>query len=184
MRNWLREQGREQEQVTKTMARLAQVLPWPTHENREAWSSYVPHTQAILEFEGQCINERSLWTVLLYTGQRTSLTRKYAEAEVFCKKAVDLAKAFGPDHPDTLDSINNLALVLRQQGKHTEAEQMHQQRLAWKDGGRLRKAEDERGDEAVTSVDSCAAPRESQSNRRREPPDGQAEPESKRQCIR
>ena len=34
----------------------------------------------------------------------------------------------GKEHPDTLASMNNLALVLRSQGKYEEAERMHGQR--------------------------------------------------------
>jgi len=33
----------------------------------------------------------------------------------------------GKEHPDTLTSMNNLALVLRHQGKYPEAEQMHRE---------------------------------------------------------
>ena len=36
----------------------------------------------------------------------------------------------GKKHPDTLDRINNLALVLGSQGKHQEAEKIHRQTLA------------------------------------------------------
>ena len=34
-------------------------------------------------------------------------------------------KLLGPKHPDTLTSINNLGLILDQQGKYKEAEAMH-----------------------------------------------------------
>ena len=36
----------------------------------------------------------------------------------------------GPDHPDTLDSMNNLAMLLKDQGKLEEAEPLFQQCLA------------------------------------------------------
>ena len=36
----------------------------------------------------------------------------------------------GKEHPDTLMSMNNLALVLSGQGKYSEAEEMHRQELA------------------------------------------------------
>jgi hypothetical protein len=38
-------------------------------------------------------------------------------------------KVLGPEHPDTLTSMNNLGWVLSSQGKHVEAEQIHQQTL-------------------------------------------------------
>lgn len=39
----------------------------------------------------------------------------------------------GKDHPDTLDSMGNLAVTLREQGKYTEAEAMHQRTLQLKE---------------------------------------------------
>ncbi|CUS15401.1 unnamed protein product, partial [Tuber aestivum] len=38
-------------------------------------------------------------------------------------------KVLGPDHPDTLESLNNLALVLRNQGKYGESEGMHRRAI-------------------------------------------------------
>ncbi|KAK7990382.1 kinesin light chain 3 [Apiospora arundinis] len=129
IRSWLREQGRENEQVTKTMSGLAQRLPWPTHQNRESWSGYLLHTQTVLELEGECVNKGVLWTVLLYTGEGTNLIGKYADAEVFCRKAVDVVSiVVGREHPDTLISMNNLEL-----GKYSEAEEMHRETLGLKE---------------------------------------------------
>jgi hypothetical protein len=39
-------------------------------------------------------------------------------------------KVLGPEHLDTLTSMNNLALVLVRQGKYEEAEAMNRQTLA------------------------------------------------------
>ena len=41
-------------------------------------------------------------------------------------------KVSGPEHPHTLTSMSNLAQVLSSQGRHVEAEQMHQQMLELK----------------------------------------------------
>ena len=38
-------------------------------------------------------------------------------------------KVFGEEHPSTLASMTNFAIVLQQQGKYEEAEQMHRQTL-------------------------------------------------------
>ena len=35
----------------------------------------------------------------------------------------------GPEHPDTLASVNNLGLVLESQGRYEEAETMHRRAL-------------------------------------------------------
>ena len=39
-------------------------------------------------------------------------------------------KMLGKEHPSTLTSMNNLALVLSSQGKYEKAEEMHRQALA------------------------------------------------------
>jgi tetratricopeptide (TPR) repeat protein len=39
-------------------------------------------------------------------------------------------KALGPDHTSTLETVNNLGLLYRAQGKLAEAEQMYQRALA------------------------------------------------------
>jgi len=38
-------------------------------------------------------------------------------------------KVLGPEHPETLGGMNNLAVVLGYQGKHEVAEELHQQAL-------------------------------------------------------
>ena len=38
-------------------------------------------------------------------------------------------KVLGVEHPDTLMSMNNLAMVLQAQGKYEAAEEMHRQTL-------------------------------------------------------
>jgi tetratricopeptide (TPR) repeat protein len=38
-------------------------------------------------------------------------------------------RILGPKHPDTLASMNNLALVLSNQGKYEQAEEMHRRKL-------------------------------------------------------
>jgi tetratricopeptide (TPR) repeat protein len=42
-------------------------------------------------------------------------------------------KALGPDHTSTLETVNNLGALYRDQGKLAEAEQMYQRALAGKD---------------------------------------------------
>ena len=36
----------------------------------------------------------------------------------------------GPEHPDTLTSVNNLAFLYRSQGRYAEAEPLYQRALA------------------------------------------------------
>jgi tetratricopeptide (TPR) repeat protein len=50
----------------------------------------------------------------------------YQEAERLHQRALDARKkSLGPDHPDTLNSVNNLAMLYRNQGRYDEAEQLY-----------------------------------------------------------
>ncbi|KAK3944179.1 nucleoside phosphorylase domain-containing protein [Diplogelasinospora grovesii] len=122
MRNWLREQEKEEGQ--------------PEHENREVWMAYLPHAQAALEVRGRCTDEEALWDLLSCTGEGNSLLGKYSEAEQMLRQTLELKEKLGPENPLTLGSMNNLAGVLNSQGKYDnsqgkyeEAEQMYRQTL-------------------------------------------------------
>ena len=53
-----------------------------------------------------------------------------AEAAVAAERALALARgAFGPRHPQTLNSMNNLAFLYRNQGRHGEAEPLYREAL-------------------------------------------------------
>jgi hypothetical protein len=59
------------------------------------------------------------------------LSRIHFEAKTIYREEWKLCeKKLGRDHPSTLDSINNLGLVLHHQGKDSEAEQVRQE---WKE---------------------------------------------------
>jgi len=54
----------------------------------------------------------------------------YDESYTYAEKSLELRKtALGEEHSDTLESLNNLALVLCRQGKDAEAEQLYRQCL-------------------------------------------------------
>jgi len=129
-RNWLKIKGEWQECATKALWRVADVFPFPEHENRHTWTKYLPHAQHILQFWrdiADCEAKRDLMT---YVGVAFRRQGKYAEAEAMHRKGLDLReKALGRDHPSTLSSMNSLANVLRSQGKYAEAEAMHRNAL-------------------------------------------------------
>ncbi|KAJ4176776.1 hypothetical protein NW767_015336 [Fusarium falciforme] len=52
--------------------------------------------------------------------------------------SMEMETVLGKEHPDTLDSMDNLAEALRNQGKYEEAEQMHRQALALREKERER----------------------------------------------
>ncbi|GKT52029.1 kinesin light chain [Colletotrichum spaethianum] len=130
MRNWLREQGKEEEQVTETIYWLCERFPWPNHRNRDVWMAYLPHTQAALQVRDWCTDDEALWDLLSRAGESNNLLGRYGEAEQMYRQTLELRKkVLGPENPSTLASMNNLAEALRKQGKYDEAEQMHRQTL-------------------------------------------------------
>jgi hypothetical protein len=56
---------------------------------------------------------------------------KYEDVEAMDRQTLALRKkVLGPEHPDTLASMSNLALLLGRQGKYEDAEAMNRQTLA------------------------------------------------------
>ena len=55
---------------------------------------------------------------------------KYKEAVAIAEKALALAeRVLGPEHPETLSSLNNLAAMYQDQGRHGEAEPLYKRAL-------------------------------------------------------
>src|SRR5262249_53483106 len=56
---------------------------------------------------------------------------KYTEAATIAEKALPLAeRAVGPEHPDTLESVDNLASLYQMQGRYDEAEPLFRRALS------------------------------------------------------
>ena len=54
----------------------------------------------------------------------------YAEAEKLDRETLDIQRrVLGPEHPDTLMSMNNLATVLEHEGHYAEAEKLDRETL-------------------------------------------------------
>ncbi|KJZ70980.1 hypothetical protein HIM_09635 [Hirsutella minnesotensis 3608] len=153
-RYWLRRSGELGKVAKETLRRLAQVFPYPEHENRDAWMRYLPHAQRILYFRKDAGDEKAegrttspacsrAWAKKVLgkehpetLGSMNNLARvlqslgKYEEAERLHRQALDLKeKVLGKEHPETLGSMNNLARVLQSLGKYEEAERRHRRAL-------------------------------------------------------
>ncbi|KAI7911535.1 kinesin light chain [Pyricularia oryzae] len=131
IRNWIQTQGDQGEQVTEVVCQVSERFPWPTHENRDVWTSYLPHAQTVLEFRGYCMEKETLGLLQHNIAEVYNFLGQYEEAEQMHRKTLELReKVLGPENPSTFESMNNLALVLDNQGKYEEAEQMHRKTLA------------------------------------------------------
>ncbi|KAI6493773.1 hypothetical protein MCOR11_006062 [Pyricularia oryzae] len=121
MRNWIQTQGDQGEQVTKVMCQFSERFPWPTHENRNVWTSYLPHAQTVLEFRGYYMEKEILGLLQYNVAKIYILLGKYEEAEKMLREILALMeKVLGPENPSTFGGIDNLASVFNRQGKYEE----------------------------------------------------------------
>jgi len=131
MHNWLKTKGQMSLWSGKALIQVVKVFPFPEHENRATWTTYLPHAQRVLSFQEYFGNlEESHRELLSNVGWCFKVNGKYAEAEQMLRQTLMLKeKVLDKEHPSTLGSMNNLAIVLDSQGKYEEAEQMHRQTL-------------------------------------------------------
>jgi tetratricopeptide (TPR) repeat protein len=70
------------------------------------------------------------WNELNHKVAKLSKQGKYTEANEIAEKALEVAEnTFGPDHPNTAASLNNLAELYRVQGRYAEAEPLYKRAL-------------------------------------------------------
>ena len=131
MRNWLKTRNELSLWSGKALRRVAEVFPSPKYENRATWTIYLPHAQSVLRFQEYSSDFKESQSGLLFKlGRCFYISGKYVEAEEMLRQTLVLDKEVsGPEHPEMLASMYNLALVLSGQGKYVEAEEMHRQTL-------------------------------------------------------
>jgi tetratricopeptide (TPR) repeat protein len=139
MQNWLKFKDEWTSWNQKSLRQISNTFPWPKHENRAMWTMYVPHAQCIIATCNIGLRKTEetkelLWRLLSNLGGCCQIKGQYAEAEAMNRQTLELKETvLGKEHPDTLASMNNLAVSLRQQGKYVEAEAMHRQTLELKE---------------------------------------------------
>jgi tetratricopeptide (TPR) repeat protein len=127
---WLREHGEWAGWVCMATNRLIDLIPYGGHETKEVWMPYLPHAIYIVRCE-DAVEEATRASLLHRVGRCQESLGQYASAEASHRQELSLSKGvLGPEHPSTLTSMSNLALVLNSQGKYEEAEAMNRQTLA------------------------------------------------------
>ncbi|KAI1571289.1 HET multi-domain protein [Pyrenophora tritici-repentis] len=127
---WLEGHGERAEWAGTAAARAEELVPHGGHEEKEVWSAYLPHATYVAGLV-DVVDVAMSASLLERLGQCQESLGQYASAETSHRKASSLRKeALGPEHPNTLTSMSNLALVLESQGKYEEAEAMNRQTLA------------------------------------------------------
>jgi tetratricopeptide (TPR) repeat protein len=119
-------------------ARYAMVMntsyPVPQYENWKECQALFPHAQAAVDCrpgEGKPKALEAWASVLFKAAWYANVMGQYSVAEEMDGSALETREeVLGREHPDTLTSMGNLAVVLNRQGKYEEAEAMNRQTLA------------------------------------------------------
>ncbi|KAK3314373.1 P-loop containing nucleoside triphosphate hydrolase protein, partial [Apodospora peruviana] len=131
MLNWLAQVGKQGDWASKVLQHLARVFPHPKHENRSVWTRYLPHGLTVLKSGGDSIDEIAKSSLLFGMAGGSYILGNYSEAEKLYRQTLVLqTKLLGSEYPDTLMTMNYLAVAVRNQGKASEAEQLYRQTLA------------------------------------------------------
>jgi tetratricopeptide (TPR) repeat protein len=111
-------------------ARVEELVPYGGHERKEVLSVHLPHGMYVAGLV-EIIDGTTSASFLERLGRCEESAGRYAPAEASHRKVSSLRTVvLGREHPDTLTSTSNLAVVLGSQGKYEEAEAMNRQTLA------------------------------------------------------
>ncbi|KAF2802651.1 HET-domain-containing protein [Mytilinidion resinicola] len=104
--------------------------PVGRHENWVVCQALFPHAQSVAACRPAGGRTVQAWaSVLFKAAWYAGDMGKYKEAEEMDRALEGREKALGKEHPNTLTSVSNLALVLQYQGKYEQAEDMNRRAL-------------------------------------------------------
>ncbi|KAI1827201.1 hypothetical protein F4861DRAFT_494406 [Xylaria intraflava] len=109
---------------------VADKYPESNFRNREICSAYLPHAQAVLALNGTKSKEEDLAKARIFNSVARffHLKGQWGNAEKFYERVRRIRETvLGPEHHDTLSSMNNLALTYQCQGRWKEAELLYLQ---------------------------------------------------------
>jgi tetratricopeptide (TPR) repeat protein len=127
---WLEGHDERASLTGKAAARVEELVPYGRHERKEVWCVHHPHGMYVAGLV-EIIGDTTSASFLERLGRCQESVGRYAPAEASHRKVSSLRTVvLGREHPDTLTSTSNLAVVLGSQGKYEEAEAMNRQTLA------------------------------------------------------
>ncbi|KAL2865008.1 putative kinesin light chain [Aspergillus lucknowensis] len=121
-RNWMRKEQRFSLYIAKAAEQMDEIFPSHDHANRQIWREYLPHALSLLS-EPAFRKQQGQYTYLV---QRVASCLysdgRYNEAENILVQVLETRKqVLGPERPQTLTSMNNLAHTWKSLGKVQEA---------------------------------------------------------------
>ena len=125
-RKWLRSQGELRAYSGKTLERVASAFLTGEPDNMTTLTMYLPHARCILETSDLPIGSQQAQLYLLHkVACCLDINRQHSEAyPLILRRLAETEKTLGPEHPMTLQSIDQLASNLTDQKRFSEAEPM------------------------------------------------------------
>ena len=131
IKNWLDLQGTKVRWQGEALELLAERFPSGLYETWNECEVLSPHAQVVIEYKPTTESHSLQYAELLHKLARYD--EKQGRCDISCRRfsqSLNICKAeLGKKHPDTLTSMDSLALVLHKQGKYDMAEVMHWQTL-------------------------------------------------------
>jgi tetratricopeptide (TPR) repeat protein len=122
-------------ELAQTDNALNEAISWEAARDPQRWreiNALVPHGKRVFaELRGTCADASSAVGLGLRLGLTLNAQGLYRTAERYGRAALELATgALGPQHPDTLTAMENLAETLYAQGDLVGAHALQEQVLA------------------------------------------------------
>jgi tetratricopeptide (TPR) repeat protein len=128
-RKWLELRGELEDWKEKYVTLMDDSYPVGRHENWTVCRALFPHAQAAVASRPAGGSALEVWASIFFkAGWYASEMGNYQTAKEMGQIALEARKAtLGMEHPDTLNSMNNLASTYRDQGRWKEAEELEVQ---------------------------------------------------------
>ncbi|KAF2786639.1 hypothetical protein K505DRAFT_398427, partial [Melanomma pulvis-pyrius CBS 109.77] len=109
--------------VGRAVVRLEHLVSYGGHEKTEIWTTYLSHAIYVAGLVGT-VDSTARASLLDRVGECKISLKQCSAAEMTHRHALFMKeKVLGPEHPDTLMSMSNLAVALGGQGKYEEEEE-------------------------------------------------------------
>jgi tetratricopeptide (TPR) repeat protein len=129
LRKRLQVQGQLEKWIQRITTQLLWVFPNHDHGNRSKWRRLLPHVQYVLS-HGQRDDDKERLDLTWKCAMSMHSDGLYKGAgELFVQVMQTWKRVLGDEHPDTLTSMNNLALAYKSQGRWKDAEELQVQEV-------------------------------------------------------
>ncbi|KAJ5722628.1 hypothetical protein N7488_000663 [Penicillium malachiteum] len=124
-RNYLRKNGQFRDCISRAADHMQNVFPDCDYTNRKQWREYIPHALFLFS-QAEFTDQRNKYIDLMDRAAHClSSDGRWYEAEVLYLSVWNIEEErSGPEHPDTLGSMADLASIYLSQGRWKEAEKL------------------------------------------------------------